>query len=32
MIVKGEGKKIEVRHIAEILCNDLDTAAIGQGT
>lgn len=26
-----QGKDIEVRHIAELLCNDLDTPAIGQG-
>jgi L-lactate dehydrogenase complex protein LldE len=26
-----QGEDIEVRHIAELLCNDLDTPAIGQG-
>lgn len=26
-----QGENIEVRHIAELLCNDLDTPAIGQG-
>ncbi|MEZ5571340.1 MAG: (Fe-S)-binding protein [Halioglobus sp.] len=26
-----EGQKIEVRHIAELLCHELDTPAIGQG-
>lgn len=29
---RREGETIEVRHIAELLCHDLDTPAIGQGT
>jgi L-lactate dehydrogenase complex protein LldE len=29
---RREGQAIEVRHIAELLCRDLDTPAIGQGT
>jgi L-lactate dehydrogenase complex protein LldE len=28
---RREGEAIEVRHIAELLCHDLDTPAIGQG-
>jgi L-lactate dehydrogenase complex protein LldE len=28
---KRQGQDIEVRHIAELLCGDLDTRAIGQG-
>lgn len=28
---KRQGEEIEVRHIAELLCQDLDTPAIGQG-
>jgi L-lactate dehydrogenase complex protein LldE len=27
---RRRGATIEVRHIAELLCNDLDTAAIGE--
>jgi L-lactate dehydrogenase complex protein LldE len=26
-----QGENIEVRHIAELLCDDLDTPAIGRG-
>ena len=29
---RRHGEDIEVRHIAELLCQDLDTPAIGQGT
>lgn len=29
---RREGQAIEVRHIAELLCGDLDTPAIGQGS
>ena len=29
---RRQGESIEVRHIAELLCGDLDSPAIGQGT